>query len=333
MLPAIDALIVRWSAPKYHSIVVCVIFVGTDVGIVVGMFLAGFLCDYGFAGGWPSAFYVFGVVGCVWSAAWFLLCYDSPVNHPRISAVERKYWETTIGSMDIAVHPPTPWREFLTSVPVWALAVAFFANNWEFFTFATCLPLYMHDVLGVDMTRNGAFSAVPFLASTVMIPVSGFLVDWLRFSGRLSTNAVRKIFCVVGCTLTSCLLILMGYVGCNRALAVATMSAVMACQTLQFTTVAITQLDLAPLHAGKIMGLTYTIANLGGLAAPLAASALTYEQSTRSQWQNVFFLTSGILIVGAVVFVVFGSGDRQSWADDNSTDKIHDVLDRNQQEN
>jgi len=52
------------------EIPLCVIFVGIDAGIIVGTFLAGFLCDYGFAGGWPSAFYVFGVVGCVWSAAW-----------------------------------------------------------------------------------------------------------------------------------------------------------------------------------------------------------------------------------------------------------------------
>ena len=59
----------------------------------------------------------------------------------------------------------------------------------------------------------------------------------------------------------------------------------MACSTLQFTTVAVTQLDLAPLHAGKVMGLTYTIGNLGSVAAPQAVSALTYEQSTRSQWQ------------------------------------------------
>jgi len=50
------------------EIPLCVIFVGID--IIVGTFLTGFLCDYGFAGGWPSAFYVFGVVGCVWSAAW-----------------------------------------------------------------------------------------------------------------------------------------------------------------------------------------------------------------------------------------------------------------------
>jgi len=32
------------------------------------MLLSGVLCDHGFAGGWPSVFYVFGMVCSVWSA-------------------------------------------------------------------------------------------------------------------------------------------------------------------------------------------------------------------------------------------------------------------------
>jgi len=99
---------------------------------VVAMLLSGVLCDYGFAGGWPSVFYVFGVVGCVWSAAWFLLVYDSLATHPRISTTEREYWEKMIGTTELVTRPPTPWRKILTSLPVWALTVAFFVFCWGF---------------------------------------------------------------------------------------------------------------------------------------------------------------------------------------------------------
>ena len=324
MLPAVHALVARWSAPGYRTSVVSVIFVGADVGITVGMLVTGVLCDYA---GWPSAFYVFGVVGCVWSGAWFLLCHNSPSSHPRISTVERTYWESVIGRTDSAAHPPTPWREIVTSVPVWALAVAFFANNWGYFTLATCLPLFMHDVLGFDITMNGAFSAVPFLASIFMIPVCGFLVDWLRSPGRLSTNAVRKIFCVAGFSLTGGFLVVAGYIGCDRAMAVATMFVVVACSALGFSCVAVNQLDLAPMHAGKIMGLTYTVANLASVAAPLAVSILTDDHSTRAEWQHVFLLAAGVYVVGAVAFVVFGSGNRQSWDDNTNHDEPNDTSD------
>jgi len=315
LFPAELALIARWSTPQYRSAVVGVIMPGIQVGVVVGMLLTGVLCDYGFAGGWPSAFYVLGTVGCVWSVAWFFLCYDSPSTHPRISTTELEYWEREIGGEDLTSRPPTPWREILTSVPVWALALAYFANDWGFFTFAVCAPLYMHDVLGFNMTRNGLFSAIPFLVPTFLQPVNGMLADWLRSPGRLSTTVVRKAFCVVGFTLTGSLLIALGYIGCDRTLAVATILAIIACMIIAYTTTSVNQLDLAPLHAGKIMGLTHNVAVMSAIVAPLAVGALTYERSTRDEWQKVFFLAAGVYAVGAIVYLIFGSGQRQSWSD------------------
>ena len=313
LLPATHALIARWSSPKYHSFVVTAIFSGIDAGIVVGMILSGVLSDFGFAGGWPSAFYVFGTVGCVWSAAWFLLCYDSPSTHPRISPEELEYWRSVLGNTNLVARPPTPWRKILTSVPVWALAVAFFCNDWGFYTLATCIPLFMHDVLGFDMTTNGTLSAVLFLPSGLMIP-AGLLADWLRSPGRLSTSVVRKLFLATGFILTGSLFISTGYTGCDRALTVAIMFIAVVCSTLSFPVVNINQLDLAPLHAGKLMGMTYCIASLASIAAPHAVGFLTHHQSSRSEWQHVFFLAAAIYAVGAIVFVIFGSGERQRWS-------------------
>ena len=313
LFPALHALLARWSVPRHRSLVVSLIFLGGPVGVIVGMLLSGVLCDHGFAGGWPSVFYVFGMVGCVWSAAWFPLCYDSPATHPRISPVERQYWEKVIGTTNLNVHPPTPWRQMLTSVPVWALAVAFFADHWSFFTVISCIPLFMHDVLGFDMTKNGTFSALPFLAMVTMIP-TGLSSDWLTSSGRLSTTVVRKVFCVIGFVLAGCMLIVVGYSGCNRVLTVAVMSIAIGCMYISAPVVVTNQLDLAPLHAGKIMGLTHFVAIVAQIAAPHVVGALTYHRSTRLEWRIIFFLVAGIYAVGAIVFVIFGSGNVQSWA-------------------
>ena len=173
----------------------------------------------------------------------------------------------------------------------------------------------MHDVLGYNLTKNGVASAVPFVVCLALISLSGLLADWLRSPGRLSTDFVRKIFCAAGFILSSGFLILAGYIGCNRTLAVVAMFVVTASGSPAVVTVSVNQLDLAPLHAGKIMGLTHGISMLSGFAAPLAVSALTNRHSTRSSWQNVFFLTAAIQVVGAIIFVIFGSGDRQPWAD------------------
>ena len=278
-------------------------------------------CDYGFAGGWPSVFYVFGVVGCLWSGAWFLVGYSSPSAHPRMSAVERRYWKRVTGAGDApaaAERPPAPWRKILTSAPVWALAVAFFANAWGFSTLAACIPMFMHDVLGFDMTKNGVVSATPFLASGLLIPV-GWFADWLRSPGRLSTNVVRKVYCAAGFVLTGCLLVLTGFTGCDRFLAVTLMFFAIASTCLCHNVVTVNQLDLAPMHAGKVMGLTSCFANLAQIASPHVVGALTYHRATRTEWQHVFYLAAGIYAVATVVFVAFGSGNRQNWQEQPAT--------------
>jgi len=77
---------------------------------------------------------------------------------------------------------------------------------------------------------------------------------------------------------TATLLVVTGYTGCDRVLTVAVMFAALACTCVSFTVVGVNQLDLAPLHAGKIMGLTYAVANLASIAAPHAVAILTYHR-------------------------------------------------------
>jgi len=63
------------------------------------------------------------------------------------------------------------------------------------------------------------------------------------------------------------------------------------------------------------MALAYSFGNLGAIGAPLAMGVLTSEESTVATWQKVFRLVAAIYGIGAVVFLLFGSGERQSWAD------------------
>jgi len=153
------------------------------------------------------------------------------------------------------------------------------------------------------------------VATIFTTALGGVAVDWLRSPGRLSTTVVRKSACALSFASTGALLVGVGYVGCDRTLAVAILLAALACAGVAVASIAVNQLDLAPLHAGKVMGLTLGFSTLAAILAPLAVGALTYERSTRDEWRKVFFLAAAIYAVGAAVFVVFGSGDRQSWAE------------------
>jgi len=95
------------------------------------------------------------------------------------------------------------------------------------------------------------------------------------------------------------------------------------CSSISFSVVLVNQLDLAPLHAGKIMGLSKFVGIVAAVVAPQVVGAFTYHSSTRSEWQTVFFLAAGIQAVGAIVFVVFDFGNLQSWA--GMTDAVTNV--------
>ena len=314
VFPSMHALLSRWIPPMERSRAVTFVIAGIEIGNVITMGLSGVLCDHGFAGGWPSVFYVFGIAGCVWCLVWFVLCHSSPSSHPRISAAERYYIEKSMESCETSVKLPVPWTKIATSRPVWACAIAHFANNWGYYTLLTCLPKYMRDVLQFDMTQNGILSGLPYLVTWLLMTAGGQLADCLRAPHRLQTGTVRKLFCAVGLLIPGIFLTTIGFLGCNRFLIVSAVVIAVGSSGLAMSGFGVNHLDLAPEHAGTLMGLTNTLATIPGFLGPQVVGALTYQASNRAQWQKVFYISTAIYCFGAAVYVVFGSGKLQDWA-------------------
>jgi len=312
--PSMHVLLSCWIPPMERSRAVTFVHAGTQLGTVIGMLLSGVLCDHGFAGGWPSVFYVFGAAGCVWSFAWFLLCHNSPSTHPRISVAERQYIQKSMESRETSVKPPIPWIKVAKSRPVWACAVVHFANNWGFYTMLTCLPKYMRDVLQFDMTQNGILSALPYIGTWFMMTGGGQIADFLRAPHRMHTTTVRKLFCATGLLIPGMFLIAVGFLGCNRILVVFAIIISISFAGLSVSGFGVNHLDLAPNYAGTLMGITNTLATVPGMLGPQLVGALTYHKSTRTQWQKVFYIATAIYGFGAAIFMVFGSGELQDWA-------------------
>lgn len=63
-------------------------FQGASLGTVIALPLCGWVLD---AWGWEAVFYVSGALALLWTVAWWLLVYDSPDQHPRISQEEKEY--------------------------------------------------------------------------------------------------------------------------------------------------------------------------------------------------------------------------------------------------
>jgi MFS transporter, ACS family, solute carrier family 17 (sodium-dependent inorganic phosphate cotransporter), member 5 len=86
--------------------------------------LSGLLAEYGFAGGWPSIFYVFGGLGTAWCILFLMTCYEDPQSHKTINEDERKYINFQLWGSGKMTSPPIPWKNILTSVPFFAILLA-----------------------------------------------------------------------------------------------------------------------------------------------------------------------------------------------------------------
>lgn len=64
-------------------------------------------------------------------------------------------------------------------------------------------------------------------------------------------------------------------------------------------------------------GMITTFGQSTGILAPLVAGLFvdSTKGSQEIQWNRIFYLSATISFVGGIVFAVFGSAERQSWAD------------------
>jgi MFS transporter, ACS family, solute carrier family 17 (sodium-dependent inorganic phosphate cotransporter), other len=115
----------KWAPPFERSRMVVASFTGNYIGIVVSLPVSGILAQ---KFGWESVFYVFGLIGCLWTVLWLFLVRQSPAADPWISTTERNYIESSLQSQTKNIHVPVPWKAIFTSTAVWAIVAAQFSG-------------------------------------------------------------------------------------------------------------------------------------------------------------------------------------------------------------
>ncbi|VDK19898.1 unnamed protein product, partial [Anisakis simplex] len=212
MFPAFHTMWSMWAPPLERSLLTGITYAGGQIGNTLVMPLSGILCKYGFAGGWPSIYYVLGrifvdclslktcvvtgIMGLIWSLVWCYFVADIPQKSRHISEEERAYIQLSLADImsegEDQKRKPVPWVEIMKSVPVWACYCGHFAGDWGAYMMMTSLPLFMNDILGFDLTSLGFLSAIPYIAYFVFINLGGLIADKIRDAELLSTIAVRR---------------------------------------------------------------------------------------------------------------------------------------------
>jgi ACS family sodium-dependent inorganic phosphate cotransporter len=298
--PGLQSLVARWIPVKERTRAVTLYLTGGPLGTIVALPLSTWIIANW---GWRAVFYISAALGLVWVLFWFLATADSPETHRRISEVERSY---IIAHRSLPDRTSTvPWARLMTSAPVWALIIMTFSVAWVVWLFISWLPTYLIQAHGFSLKQSGFYSALPFVANVIGGVVAGWVQDKAIARGYAITR-VRKVTLTVSSLSAAALLLLVP--GTSQAIyAVWYITAMMAIFAATQGTVMVNNLDIAPRHAGVILGIQATAGNAAGAISPIVAGLVV--QRTGS-YNGVFYLIAALLFVTVVIWNLFASGER-----------------------
>ena len=338
--PAMHAMLAHWIPPLERNKFAAVVYAGSNIGTVISMPLTGWLCSLDFLGGWPLAFYLFGIVGIVWFIFWMFLVYDKPAVHPRISTKERLYIERSIRvaqqpsnnrlaaafhnvndneddfrrESTASEHNTIPWCSIMTSIPLWAILITQCGQSWAFYTQLTELPTYMSNILHFDIQSNAMLNAIPYLTSWLVGIGCSALADWLLEKRFISTLNSYKFWNSVASIIPSLALIGVGYVGCSWQWVTFMLAGVGSFAGAVYAGNQMNHISLSPQYAGTMYGITNSAANICGFLAPYVIGTIINHNETLTQWRKVFWLAGGLNIAGNLIYLLFSSAEEQSWS-------------------
>ena len=299
--PSVYSLITRWFPVHEKAKAVAFNASGIPIGTVFALVVTPIIVS---ELGWEWAFYLFGLVGVVWYAAWHLVVTNTPAENPRIAAAEMQFIAANAPATGTVEIPPM--RQFLRNKALWAIVVAHFCNNWTLYVILSWLPKFVNDGLGVAFASVGLIAMLPHLTSFLCLNIAGNIADRLIQRG-LSVTFVRKLMQSIGFGgLAICLLLITTVDDVWSAIGLLCLGKLFGAAGIGGHSV--NHMDIGPRYAGTLMGITNTFATLPGIVAVYITG---YILQVSGSWDWVFISTAGVTLFGMVFYLIFGSGERQ----------------------
>jgi MFS transporter, ACS family, glucarate transporter len=282
----------RWMRPTERGFAQGVTHAGSRLGgaitpVIVTLAILPFF-------GWRAAFYIFGIVGVVWSTIWFVYYRDTPEEHSGVNPAER---ELIAGGIKRKTSGKVPWKQILSHGNLWVLAVMYFFYNYNLNVYQDWFPIYLQQSRRMTMGQMGIYASLPLLAGVIGDLGGGWFSDVvLRRTGNV--NLARRWPAIAGFLLS----------------AAATIPAVLthdpkvsvAWYCVAFFglewTVGISwaiPLDIGGDFAGSVSAVMNMLGNIGGA---VAATVVTYT-AARYGWNVPFLMTAGLCLIAAALYL------------------------------
>ncbi|KAE9414998.1 hypothetical protein Angca_003417, partial [Angiostrongylus cantonensis] len=324
VIPSINSIIANWFPVEEKSTAIALYTAGNQFSGALGNPLAAALCASSY--GWPAVFYFTAAVASLWCVLWIFTSTNHPRNCVQMTTRERAYLTANV------VHHSTRstkarsviYVRMFTSPPFLAQLLCYFITNITITLFHFYMPSFSKDVLYLGVIANGTFAALPNLVNFFCKIMWSVLMDRLKvkklitptFAVRLSQTVGDLISASFGSALSFAMVVI--FVDCTTPILALTLFCIMYGTMGGFTSGFYTSLlSLAPRYTSTMSAVSLSVGMLGRLCTPSLVGFIK-KTGTLTEWKILFCTVALMNVLSGTIFLLFGSGDVQEWAHDDT---------------
>jgi sugar phosphate permease len=299
----------RWMLPAERGFAQGITHAGSRLGAaatppLVVWLIAGY--------GWRAPFWVFGLLGIVWAAAWFWYYRDTPDQHTRVNEAELELMHSAMNGPRRGLSRSVPWRRILGSSTLWYLSAMYFCYAYCISVYLDWFPTYLKNHRGYSLKEMGIYAGLPLLAGTAGDLLGGWLSD-LVFRWRHDLVRARQVVAVAGFLIAAAAIVPAALTDDPARCVLLSCFAVFGLELTVGVAWAV-PLDIGGDYAGSVSSVMNMCGNIGGAISP---TVLAYLVSGYG-WQVPFLVASSLCVIAAALFVKIDASRRIFAEDFNS---------------
>uniref|UniRef100_A0A915EI80 Major facilitator superfamily (MFS) profile domain-containing protein n=1 Tax=Ditylenchus dipsaci TaxID=166011 RepID=A0A915EI80_9BILA len=322
--PSTNSMITRWFPPKERPFAIGFITGGRQIGTLLILPVAGFLCSRkDILNGWPAIYYLSALIGSFILVVWLVMSADKPSKHFCTSHTERYFVEQKIAEENLGkrkLRKKVPWRQLATCPALYAGVAALICHEYPLVIMLQLLPKYIDNVLKLSTFATGMIAALPilvlFISKTISSSLSS-LIGARKKVGRflIERTPLVKLFngiASLGLGI-SCGIVPLLYNEDQKILVIVVLCVGCAFAGLHTPGVQTALLQLAPAYTGIVTGIAFGFVAIAGIINKILSFYIV-NTGSNEEWSIVFWISSVIALLPVFFFSIWGSADRQAWA-------------------
>ncbi|CAB3397410.1 unnamed protein product [Caenorhabditis bovis] len=305
---AIGIICVRWAPLAQTGLFISILTSFSPASTVVTNAASGWLCKSAF--GWPSAFYVHGVIGIFAFVLWIFLYTDDPQNSAKVSTKELSKIQEGKTKAHIERDSFVPYWEICKNPVIICVWMNAFFEMTTLILLLTYSPIYFRKVLDFSVLETGMLISMTAVAH---VPTKLF-TGWLSDKNFCSERVRMWFFNSSSVGLAGFMCMLLAYIP----------------QTWKYSNVAMFCLVYtlmgtncggfykcgtfaARQYAHFVLAMIQFTKCIALFVAPATVSLFVSDESSHKQWGYVYILNGGLMFLANLLFIPMATEKPQEF--------------------